>query len=102
MKIAVFGMGYVGMILSACLAKFEHQIIGVDISEDRINKLSSGKSPIFEPRLPELISQGVKNKNLQLIEVPIPAIYTDYSLSKGQGFITGIKTLFRLILNRFV
>jgi len=65
MKIAVFGMGYVGMVLSACLGKFKHQIIGVDIDKDKINKLTSGQSPIFEPRLPELISQGVKNKNLR-------------------------------------
>jgi glycosyltransferase involved in cell wall biosynthesis len=37
---------------------------------------------------------------LQFIEVPIQAIYTDYSLSKGQGFMTGLKTLFRLILTK--
>ncbi len=37
---------------------------------------------------------------LRFIEVPIQAIYTDYSLSKGQGFTVGLKTLFRLILTK--
>lgn len=37
---------------------------------------------------------------LKFIEVPIQAIYTDYSLSKGQGFTVGLKTLFRLILTK--
>ncbi|MDA2936093.1 glycosyltransferase family 2 protein [Patescibacteria group bacterium AH-259-L05] len=44
----------------------------------------------------------IKRNNLRLVEVPIRAIYTTYSLSKGQSFITGIKTLFRLILNRLI
>lgn len=37
---------------------------------------------------------------LRFMEVPIQAIYTDYSLSKGQGFTVGLKTLFRLILTK--
>lgn len=44
----------------------------------------------------------IKRNNLQLKEVPIRAIYTTYSLSKGQSFMTGIKTLFRLIINKLV
>jgi UDP-N-acetylglucosamine---dolichyl-phosphate N-acetylglucosaminyltransferase len=37
---------------------------------------------------------------LRLIEVPVKVIYTPYSLSKGQGFRVGLKTLFRLLLSR--
>jgi len=47
------------------------------------------------------ICSEIKRCNLGLVEVPIRAIYTDYSLSKGQGFMVGLKTLLRLILARF-
>ena len=49
----------------------------------------------------ELIAETHRNK-LTLKEVPIKAIYTDYSLSKGQGFFVGIKTLIKLIVRRLV
>jgi hypothetical protein len=44
----------------------------------------------------------IKRCRLRLTEVPIRAIYTDYSLSKGQGFMVGLKTLFRLIFARIL
>jgi len=47
----------------------------------------------------ELIAETKRN-NLKLTEVPIKAIYTEYSLSKGQSFFVGIKTLFKLIFRR--
>lgn len=47
----------------------------------------------------ELIAESKVHK-LNLVEVPIKAIYTDYSLSKGQGFFVGIKTLLKLVLRR--
>lgn len=47
----------------------------------------------------ELIAEA-KRHNLLLREVPIQAIYTDYSLSKGQSFLVGLKTLVKLVLRR--
>ena len=47
----------------------------------------------------ELIAETKRNK-LKLVEVPIKAIYTEYSLSKGQNFFVGIKTLIKLIFRR--
>lgn len=47
----------------------------------------------------ELIAEAKRNA-LTLVEVPIRAIYTDYSLSKGQSFFVGIKTLFKLVVRR--
>jgi len=44
----------------------------------------------------------VRRLHLRSVDVPIKAIYTDYSLSKGQGFSVGLKTLFRLILSKLV
>ena len=47
----------------------------------------------------ELIAE-VKRHRLKLVEVPIKAIYTDYSLSKGQSFFVGLKTLCKLVFRR--
>ncbi len=47
----------------------------------------------------ELIAESRRHK-LHLVEVPIKAIYTEYSLSKGQSFLVGIKTLIKLVLRR--
>src|SRR3989338_7254180 len=47
----------------------------------------------------EIIAEAKRHK-LNLVEVPIKAIYTDYSLSKGQSFFVGLKTLVKLIVRR--
>lgn len=47
----------------------------------------------------EIIAEARRNK-LRIVEVPIKAIYTDYSLSKGQSFFVGLKTLIKLVLRR--
>lgn len=48
----------------------------------------------------EIIAQ-IKKQKLKFVEVPISAVYTDYSLSKGQSFKTGLKTMAKLIIARF-
>ncbi len=47
----------------------------------------------------ELIAEAKRNK-LTIVEIPIKAIYTDYSLSKGQSFFVGLKTLLKLVVRR--
>lgn len=49
----------------------------------------------------ELIAEARRNK-FNLVEVPIKAIYTEYSLSKGQSFFVGLKTLVKLVLRRII
>ena len=44
----------------------------------------------------------IKRLHLRCVDVPIKTIYTDYSMSKGQGFRVGLRTLFRLILSKLV
>lgn len=44
----------------------------------------------------------IKDKDLRLAEVPITVIYTEYSLSKGQGFVTGLRTAAKLVLRRLI
>lgn len=48
------------------------------------------------------IIREIKHRKLKLKEVPIKAIYTDYSLSKGQSLFTGIQTFFKLLLHRLM
>lgn len=58
---------------------------------------------IFSDRMEvssEIIYQ-IKKQNLKLVEIPVQAIYTDYSLSKGQNFLVGVKTLIRLVVHKF-
>ena len=64
MRIAVFGLGYVGSVTSACLAKLGHHVIGVDPNEYKVSCLKKGESPIVEKDLPELIASAVKDGRL--------------------------------------
>jgi UDPglucose 6-dehydrogenase len=64
MKITVFGTGYVGLVTGACLADVGHQVMCIDIDEQRIKKLEAGIVPIFEPGLDELIANNVRNGTL--------------------------------------
>jgi hypothetical protein len=51
--------------------------------------------------LSEFIKE-MKDKHWRMAEVPIKAIYTDYSLSKGQNFFVGVKVALKLIFRRFI
>ena len=55
MKIAVMGCGYVGLVSGTCLASLGHKVIGVDVDQKRVESLSRGEIPIYEPGLSELI-----------------------------------------------
>src|ERR1700709_2772658 len=64
MRISVFGIGYVGVVSCGCLAELGHEVIGVDISPDKIAMLASGRSPIVEEAIDTLIAGAVQQGRL--------------------------------------
>ncbi|MDT8857113.1 nucleotide sugar dehydrogenase [Paracoccaceae bacterium Fryx2] len=58
-NISVFGIGYVGVVSAACLARDGHSVIAVDIEPARVDVINSGRSPIVENGLDELIADAV-------------------------------------------
>lgn len=59
MKIAVFGLGYVGFTTMCCLASQGHKINGIDININKVNSINSGLTPIVEPEVDVLLQQGL-------------------------------------------
>ena len=63
-RISVFGLGYVGVVSASCFVHCGHKVVGVDINEDKVRSINDGRSPIVEPRVDELIAQGVASGKL--------------------------------------
>jgi GDP-mannose 6-dehydrogenase len=57
-SISVFGLGYVGTVTAACLAFRGHNVTGVDLNPNKVEAMNSGKSPIVEPRINEIITES--------------------------------------------
>jgi GDP-mannose 6-dehydrogenase len=60
MNISMFGLGYVGAVTAACLAKEGHRVIGVDISREKVDQISAGRSPIVEAYIGDIIADTVR------------------------------------------
>src|SRR5206468_7033924 len=87
MDLAIIGSGYVGLVTGACFADVGHNVICVDNDLQKIEALQSGKVPIYEPGLEEVIHRnvsahrlrftgsiqdGVDNSQIIFIAVPTP------------------------------
>ena len=65
MRVCVVGAGYVGLVTGTCLAYLGREVTCVDIDTRKIEKLSQGESPIYEPGLDQLIGQGIQRGSLR-------------------------------------
>lgn len=66
MKITVIGLGYVGAVTSACLARDGHEVLGIDLDPVKIELLRNGQSPVFESEIPEITEIAVNSGRLRV------------------------------------
>ena len=58
LSVSIFGLGYVGSVSAACFASMGHKVIGVDLSRPKVEMLDSGRTPIIEARMSELVGEA--------------------------------------------
>jgi GDP-mannose 6-dehydrogenase len=58
-RVAVLGLGYVGCVTAACLARLGHQVVGVDRDEFKVKRVLAGAAPFFEPGLEEIVKEAL-------------------------------------------
>lgn len=73
-RVSVFGLGYVGAVTAACLAHRGHQVIGVDPNGAKVAAMDSGRAPVLEPGLEELIAQGRQSSSLSVTTDALSAV----------------------------
>ena len=70
MRVAIYGLGYVGLTAAGCIARQGHQVLGVEVNEEKLADLRAGRSPIVEPGLDELLAEGVRDGRIEAVSHP--------------------------------
>ena len=65
MRVSVFGLGYVGAVTAACLARAGHEVTGVDVNHEKVAMVNDGASPVVEPGLGDLLAGVVGHGRLR-------------------------------------
>jgi GDP-mannose 6-dehydrogenase len=73
-RIAVFGLGYVGTVTAAALASQGHEVCGVDVDDVKVDQIRAGRSPVVEPGIEELIRIAVERGQLHATADPAVAL----------------------------
>lgn len=76
MNVAIFGVGYVGLVTGACLAEVGHRVDCIDIDQARIDGLNRGQVPIHEPGLESLVKQNLASTRLAFHADPARVLAT--------------------------
>src|SRR5262249_55528148 len=66
MRISIFGLGYVGAVSLACLARDGHHVVGVDVSQDKLDLIRGGRSPVIEEGIQELMQKVVASGRVEV------------------------------------
>lgn len=74
MRIALFGLGYVGTVTAAGLASQGHEVYGVDVDATKVGLINAGRSPVVEPGIDTLIHDGVQSGLLHATTNPMEAM----------------------------
>lgn len=75
MNVSVFGLGYVGCVTAACLAKEGHYIIGVDVDQHKIRSINEGRAPFYESQLSEFIGDAIAAGRLRATQDHEQAVF---------------------------
>ena len=65
LSVSIFGLGYVGSVSAACFASMGHKVIGVDVSRAKVEMMGSGRTPIIEARMSEMVAEAHRAGLLQ-------------------------------------
>ena len=104
--IAIIGTGYVGLVSGSGISDFGHKVICADIDEEKIKALQTGKIPIYEPGLDELVERNTKaerlsfstdvEKTIRNSDVIFIAVSTPQS-ENGEADISAVKAVAKII-----
>ena len=75
MRVSIFGLGYVGAVSAACLAKEGHTVVGVDVDSHKLDLIRQGKAPIVEANLEPYLKQAVESGRLTVTDDPTEAVH---------------------------
>lgn len=120
MRVCVIGTGYVGLVTGVCLAHIGHDVMCIDVNEEKVKLMQSGQSPIFEPGLSELmkssmaaghlqfstdLKQGVEHGEILFIAVGTPALPngesdTRYVEAVAKGIGSHLNGGYKVIVNK--
>src|SRR3954471_9017853 len=64
MRVAVFGLGYVGFTSMCCIASEGHHVVGFDVSEKKVAQINGGIPPIVEPGVEKLLKDGLASRRI--------------------------------------
>ena len=84
--IAVFGIGYVGLVTAICLAKIGNKVIAVDNNNEKITQLKNGLMPIYEPGLGDLL------KSIPDQQKPFFTTDADFAISQSKLIFIAVGT----------